>query len=107
VGIREQKRLNTTGLDFLRYEQPCNLGSNINRIRKLSPEFKQALGFTLLFMQWISATLTLELKRPNLEANYLQPPSAEVKNSWSCTSISLYVFMTKFLIKHTEKFIFF
>jgi hypothetical protein len=86
-------------LERLRDERPCSLGSITIRVRRLSPECTQ------LLMLWISPALALELKPTELEANHLQPSSAEVKNSWSCTSTYVYVFVTKFVVKHRAKFI--
>jgi len=40
------------------------------------------------------------VKQPGRETDQLPPSSAEVKNTWSCTSIPLYVFMAWCLIKH-------
>jgi hypothetical protein len=37
-------------------------------------------------IQWVPGALSLEVKRPEGEADYSPPSSAEVKNTWSYTS---------------------
>jgi hypothetical protein len=51
-----------------------------------------ALMPTKLSVQGVSG-LSPWLRRPELEANYLPPSSAEVKNAWSHISTPYYVFM--------------
>jgi hypothetical protein len=46
----------------------------------------------------------LGIKRPEHKAEHSFPTSAEVKNVWSYTSISLYVFMVCCLVKHWDNF---
>jgi hypothetical protein len=43
-------------------------------------------------------------KYPGREADHLPPSSAEVKNAWSYTSTSQYVFMAWCLVKHRNNF---
>jgi hypothetical protein len=57
-------------------------------------------------MQWVQGTLSLELKRPGHEADTSPPPSTEVKNAWSYTSMPQYVFMAWYLVKHKDIFTF-
>jgi hypothetical protein len=47
-----------------------------------------------------------EGKAAGREADYSNPPSAEVKNAWSYTSTPQYVFMVWCPVKHRDKFIF-
>jgi hypothetical protein len=37
-------------------------------------------------IQWVTGTLSLELKQRGREADHLPPTSAKVKNAWSCIS---------------------
>jgi hypothetical protein len=43
--------------------------------------------------QWVSGTIFLGVKRPGREADHSPPSSAEVKNTWSYTSVPQYAFM--------------
>jgi hypothetical protein len=43
--------------------------------------------------QWVPGVLSLEVKRPEREADNSPPSGAEVKNAWSYTSTPQYVFM--------------
>jgi len=52
-----------------------------------------ALRTTQPPIQLVSGKFSPEIKWPGREAGYLPPSSAEVKNAWSCTSTSPYVFM--------------
>jgi hypothetical protein len=45
---------------------------------------------------------TPEVKQPGREADHSSPPSAEVKNAWSCTSFPQYVFMAWYLVNHRD-----
>jgi hypothetical protein len=49
----------------------------------------------------ISVALSLVLKRPGHESDYLSPSSAEVKNAWSYTSTPQYAFIEWCSIKST------
>jgi hypothetical protein len=53
-----------------------------------------ALGPTQLSLQWVPGALSLGVKRPEREADYSPPSSAEVKNAWSYTSVPQYASMT-------------
>jgi len=44
------------------------------------------------------------VKRPRQEAHHLPPPTAEVKNTWSCTSTHPYVFIAQCLVKYRIRF---
>jgi hypothetical protein len=46
------------------------------------------------------------LKQSGRETDHSPPSSAEVKNTWSYTSTPPYVFMSWYLVKHTDKFTF-
>jgi hypothetical protein len=48
---------------------------------------RPALGPTQPPVQWIPEVLSLEVKRPAIEAGYSLPSSTKVKNAWSCISI--------------------
>jgi hypothetical protein len=43
------------------------------------------LGTTQPPVQWVSRTLSVEVKRPGREADHSPPSSAEVNNAWSYT----------------------
>jgi len=58
------------------------------------------------FIQWVLWTLSLGVKRPGREANHSPPSRAQVKKSWSYTSIPTYIFMAWCLIKHRCNFTF-
>jgi hypothetical protein len=45
------------------------------------------LGTTQPPIPWILRIVSLGVKRPEREADESPPPSAEVKNEWSCTSV--------------------
>ena len=45
-----------------------------------------ALGTTHPPIQWVPQTLSLGVKWPEHVGDHLSPPSARVKNEWSCTS---------------------
>jgi hypothetical protein len=65
-----------------------------------------ALGLTQPPIQWILKALKPGGgggERPGREADRLTPSSAEVKNAWSYTSTSQYVFMTWWFIKHERR----
>jgi hypothetical protein len=49
-----------------------------------------------------TGALSLGVKRPGREADHSPPCSTDVKNEWSYTSISQYVFMAWCLVKHRD-----
>jgi hypothetical protein len=51
-------------------------------------------------IQWVPGTLSVGVKRPGHESDHSPPSSAEVKNAWSYTSPTQYVFMVWCLVKH-------
>jgi hypothetical protein len=57
-------------------------------------------------IQWVPGAPSLEVKRPEHEADHSPPSITEVKNVWSYTSTSPYVFMAWYLVKHKDKFTF-
>jgi hypothetical protein len=57
-------------------------------------------------IQWVPGPLSLEVKRSGRESDHSPPSSAEVKNAWSYTSTSQYVFMAWCLVKHSDNFTF-
>jgi hypothetical protein len=63
---------------------------------------KLALGPT----QPPSGVLPPGVEWPEDEADHLPLSSAEVKNTWSCKSTALYVFIACCLIKHRDNFTF-
>jgi hypothetical protein len=58
-----------------------------------SSESRQALGPTQPPIQWVTGVSPLGVKRPGRETDHSPPSSAEVNNSWSCTSTPQYAFM--------------
>jgi hypothetical protein len=46
--------------------------------------------------------VSLQVKRPGREAGHSPPPSAEIKNAWSITSVPSYVLLLWYLVKHRE-----
>jgi hypothetical protein len=66
--------------------------------------FRPALGPTQPPVRWVPGVLSLEVKRPEREADHSAPSSAEVKNAWSYTSIPQYAFMAWCLVKHGDNF---
>jgi hypothetical protein len=50
-----------------------------------------------------SGALSLRVKRPGREADHSPPSSADVKNPWSYTSTSRYVFMAWCLVEHRDR----
>jgi hypothetical protein len=75
---------------------------------------KPALGPIKPAIQWAPGPHSMEIKRPEREADNSLPYSAQVTNAWSYTFILLYVFMARCLIKyktllyltHREKWVF-
>jgi hypothetical protein len=76
--------------------------------------YKPALKPTQPPIQCVLGPLSPEVRQLGNEVDYSPPPSAEVKNAWSCTSISPYVFMARclsngygfmasYLVKHRDK----
>jgi hypothetical protein len=56
--------------------------------------------------QWVPRALTPWVKRPGREADHSPPSSVEVKNVWSYTYTSPYVFMAWCLVKRRNSFTF-
>jgi hypothetical protein len=73
---------------------------------KIAFTARTALGPTQPPIQWVLEALSLGVKRPRREANHSPPSSAKVKNAWSYTSTSQYVFMAWCLVKHRDNFTF-
>jgi hypothetical protein len=65
---------------------------------------RTALGPTQPPIQCLPGALSLCVKRPEREADYSPPSSAEVENAWSYTSTPQYVFMAWCLVKHRDNF---
>jgi hypothetical protein len=61
---------------------------------------RPALGPTQPPIHWVPEVLSLRLKRPGREADHLLPSSAEVRNTWSCTSTPKYAFKTWCSVKN-------
>jgi hypothetical protein len=51
-------------------------------------------------IQGVLGAISPAVKRPIIEADHSPPPSAEVKNAWSCNSTHKYVIMTWYLVNH-------
>jgi hypothetical protein len=49
-------------------------------------------------------TLFPGVKRPGRQADQSPPPSADIKNEWSCTFTPSYVFLAWDLVKHRTNF---
>jgi hypothetical protein len=60
---------------------------------------RPALGPTQFLVQWVLGVLSPEVKLPECENYHSSPASVMVKNAWSYTSTSSYVFMAWCLIK--------
>lgn len=75
------------------------------RARRLST-FRPALGPTTSLIQWVLWALSAEVKWPEREVDKSPPPSAEVNNQWSCTSISPYIIRVCCLINHRDSCVF-
>jgi hypothetical protein len=54
----------------------------------------------------VPGTLSSGVELWGSETDHSPTSSAEVKNAWSYTSTPSYVFMTWYLVKHTDKFTF-
>jgi hypothetical protein len=67
---------------------------------------RPALESTQPPIQWVIGALFLGVKWLGCEADNSPPSSAKVKNAWSYTSTSLYVFMVWHLSKHRDDFTF-
>jgi hypothetical protein len=67
---------------------------------------RTALGPTQPSIQWVQGALSVGLKRPGREVDHSPPPSTEVKNAWSHTSIPQCIFMARFLVKYRDNFTF-
>jgi hypothetical protein len=61
-----------------------------------------SLRLSQLPIQWVLGALTPGVKWPGHEADDSPPSCAEVKNTWSCTTISQYVFVAWCLVKHRQ-----
>jgi hypothetical protein len=88
------------GLDGRGFESRCGLGVFLfitTSRRALGEEGTQPL------IQWVPGTLSLGVKRPDREAEYSPPSSAEVKNAWSYTSIPQYTCMAWCSVKRKHK----
>jgi hypothetical protein len=57
-------------------------------------------------IQRVPGAFFLVVQRPGREADHSPPPDAEVKNSWTYITSSLYVFMACYLVKHRDNLIF-
>jgi hypothetical protein len=85
----------------------------------LTTTSRPTLGPTQPPIQWVTAALSVEVKRPVCEADHSPPSSAKVKNAWSYTStppvrlhgvclvkvqgqfyLSLYTFLNIYFIKY-------
>jgi hypothetical protein len=67
---------------------------------------RPSLRFNQPPIQWVPESLSLVVKRPELEANHSPPSSAKVKNAWSHTSTPQCVFMAWCSLKHRDNLTF-
>jgi hypothetical protein len=58
------------------------------RILLFATASRPVLGPTQPPIQWVPGVLSPGVKRPRCEAYHSPPPSSEIKNAWSYTSIS-------------------
>jgi hypothetical protein len=65
--------------------------------------FRSDLGPTRPPIQWVPGALSPRIKRPRCKGDHSPPSSAEVKNAWSYTSITPYVFMAWCLVRHRTR----
>jgi hypothetical protein len=90
VGIATRLRIGRSGFDFWQ-----GLG-----IFLLTNASRPALGPTQPPIQWVPRALSMGVKRPEREYDHSPPSIADIKNSWSYTSLPQYDFMSWCLIKH-------
>jgi hypothetical protein len=50
--------------------------------------FRQALGPTQSYIQWVPGSFSSGVKRPGREADHSPLSTSEVKKAWSCTKTS-------------------
>jgi hypothetical protein len=77
------------GVDWIHVVQGRDQWRDIvNRVAKLRVALEAANFMTTSQspIQWVSAALSLWVKRPGREADHSPPSSAEVKNEWSYAS---------------------
>lgn len=55
-------------------------------------------------IQWVPLALSSGIRRAEHKIQHSPPPTAEVKNLYSCISIRPYFFMERYLIKARDKF---
>jgi hypothetical protein len=75
--------------------------SIVTRLRAGRPRFDSRQGQGMFLFATGSSP---GLRRPGCEADHSPQSSAEVKNVWSCTSTTPYVFMAWCLVKHRDNF---
>jgi hypothetical protein len=63
---------------------------------------RPTLGSTQPPIQWVPGALSLVVKRPVREGDYLSPSSAEIKNA--IHPLTQYVFMARCLVKQRDKY---
>jgi hypothetical protein len=63
--------------------------------------------FVYYTINMIFFTASLEVKRPDREADHSPPSSAEIMNAWSYTCTRQYAFIAWCLVKHRENFTFY
>jgi hypothetical protein len=78
----------------------CRQGLGISLFTTMSIS---AVGPTLLSIQWVSESLSLEVKRPGREADHSPPSSSEIKNAWSYICAPQYAFMAWCSVKQSTE----
>jgi hypothetical protein len=67
--------------------------------------FLCSLAARQLWCQWVEEVFFFFCGVEAARADYSCPSDAEVRSSWSCASISSFVFRVSYLIKHKKHFI--
>jgi hypothetical protein len=85
------------GISFVYF--PYRLNQYSDQTTDWTTEYRLTTATRIFFfatqppMQWVSGALSLGVEWPDREAEHSPPSSAQVKNAWSYTSTSSYVFM--------------
>jgi hypothetical protein len=97
VSMVTNLRAGRLGFDSLQGQGISLLATGVSRL---------TLGSIQSPMQWVPASLSMGVKRPGREGDHSISSRAEVKNAWTNTSTTQYVFMTWYLVKRRDNFAF-